>query len=219
MRSYEIRRAGGAVPLGGAIEGTPWAQAAALEIAEFPWYAAGAKQATTVRLLWDDAALYVQFVCEDRHIFAQVTERNGPVCEDSCVELFAMPQPDRQANYFNLELNCCGVFLLGWGPGRGGRRRVTHELAQRFQVATSVPGPTKAEAEDDDGWWAAAALPFEVLGAFTSLRLAPAAGDVWRANLYRCGGATEPQFACWNPIEAAQPDFHRPEYFGELRFV
>jgi len=219
MRTYEIRHAHDSVPLTGDAQAGPWADAAALVIEEFPWHTAGSKQATTGRLLWDDRALYVQFVCEDRHIFAQVTELNGPVCEDSCVELFAMPQPDRQANYFNLEMNCCGVFLLGWGPGRGGRRRVTPELAERFQVATSVPGPTKAEAADDDGWWAVAALPWDVLGAFTDLALPPAAGDVWRANLYRCGGASEPQFACWNPIEAPQPDFHRPEYFGELRFI
>jgi len=43
-------------------------------------------------------------------------------------------------------------------------------------------------------------------------------GTVWRANFYRCGGKTDTQYACWNPIGCEKPDFHRPEFFGDLTF-
>jgi hypothetical protein len=38
-----------------------------------------------------------------------------------------------------------------------------------------------------------------------------------RANFYKCADNTRiPHYVSWNPIEVASPDFHRPEFFGEL---
>jgi hypothetical protein len=42
--------------------------------------------------------------------------------------------------------------------------------------------------------------------------------DKWFANFYRCGGRTEPQYAVWHNIDVSEPDYHRPEHFGELVF-
>ena len=37
------------------------------------------------------------------------------------------------------------------------------------------------------------------------------------ANFYKCGDKTAvPHFLSWNPVEVPSPDFHRPEFFGEL---
>jgi hypothetical protein len=39
-------------------------------------------------------------------------------------------------------------------------------------------------------------------------------------NFYKCGDETEyPHFGCWNLIASPVPDFHRPEYFGEIVLV
>jgi hypothetical protein len=39
------------------------------------------------------------------------------------------------------------------------------------------------------------------------------------ANLYKCGdNLTTPHFLSWNPIHTEKPDFHVPQYFGELDF-
>ena len=214
MPHATVRRTAAPVPLAG----TPWAGARALEIAQYPWYEQGTKQRTTVRLLHDDAALYLQFLCDDAHIFSQVTEFNGAVFEDSCVEFFAMPQPEAGRDYLNLEINCCGVMHLGVGGGREGRRLADPPLAERFTIVTSVPGPMKDESPSDNGWWAAVKLPFDALDAFTGLDTRPSEGALWRANFHRCGGRTDPQHACWSLIARPQPDFHRPESFGELRF-
>ena len=93
MREYTIERADGPVPLTGQVNGTIWADARVLEIDTYPWYESGERQSTAARLLYDDHALYMQFHCRDRHISAAVTELNGPVCTDSCVELFAAIDP------------------------------------------------------------------------------------------------------------------------------
>ena len=68
-------------------------------------------------------------------------------------------------------------------------------------------------------WWAAVAISFRTLSELIGRTVAPAAGDAWKGNFYRCGGKTDPQFACWSPIEFPRPDFHRPEFFGELHFA
>lgn len=38
-----------------------------------------------------------------------------------------------------------------------------------------------------------------------------------RANFYKCADKTKrPHFLSWQPIPLPRPDFHRPEYFGEI---
>ena len=222
VKECVVARAASAVPLGGQIEQTPWAEATPLAIDQYPWYDCGAKHPTTVRLLYDEQFLYAQFHCADTHISAVTTKLNGPVSVDSCVEFFATIEPDRRPHYFNLEINCCGTVLLGFNDSRQNRLRNAAEATRRIGVATSLPGPTKRESPDDDGWWLAAALPFDVLSELAGVPVQPRSATAWRANFYRCGGQSDPQHACWSPIDAAAhstPDFHRPEYFGRLRFA
>ncbi len=218
MRRYTIRSVRQAPPLVGRVAGTPWEAAGVLRIDNYPWYERGEKQSTAVRMLYDRRAVYVQFRCRDRHISARATQLNGDVYLDSCVELFAMPDPEVSGDYFNLEINCCGCMHLGWGPGRRGRRLVTPQLSRRIRIAASVAAPTKEESGADRRWWVAAALPLETLSDFAGRAVRPGPGDRWRANLYRCGGRTDPQYACWSPIDRPQPDYHRPEFFGTLCF-
>ena len=215
-KQYVIRRAKGEVRL--ACDDPAWEQADRLAIDVWPWYAAGEKQATRAAVLYDDRAVYALFICQDRHIHAVETRPNGDVYLDSTVEWFAAPAPGRDGGYFNLEANCCGTIHLGWGPGREGRRLAEPDVFNDLCVVTSIPTPTKAESLNDDGWWLAAALPFKALSRFAGFTVAPASGDAWRANFYRCGGKTDPQYACWNPIAFEKPDFHRPEFFGDLTF-
>jgi hypothetical protein len=207
------------VPLVGDASGTAWDAAATLRIDRRPWDTGGVKQGTAVRVMYDRAALYVQFRCRDRHIYAVETKLNGSVYKDSCVEMFAMPHPAEGAGYFNLEINCCGCMHLGWGPGRPDRKLVTPDLAAKVRIASAVPPPTKDESPDDNGWWIAAAVPFDTLSEFTGVDVHPTSGNVWHANFYRCGGLTDQQYAVWNPIAWPHPDYHRPEFFGTLKFA
>ena len=215
-KSCLIRRA--AEPVRLACDDPAWGQAERFSIDEYPWYQSGDKQATDVALLYDDKAVYALFVCEDRHISAIETRPNGNVYLDSCVEFFAMPAPRRDPGYFNLEANCCGTVHLGFGGGREGRRLAGPRVHNQFRVVTSIATPDRVESPNDDGWWLAAALPFAAISELAGFEAAPKAGTAWRANFYRCGGKTDPQYACWNPIAWEEPDYHRPEFFGELTF-
>lgn len=221
MKRCSIPRVDASVPLIGDVAGTPWERAPAVAIDEFPWdeTASGERtESTVVRPLYDDAALYLQYHVEDARISATATEPNGPVWEDSCVELFGAPGPDGSPHYFNFEANCVGTVHLGFGPDRRDRTLIDPDLAASIRVETSVEGPTKAPSPDDDGWWLAAALPFETLAAFTGVDVAPDSGTTWRGNFHRLDGEPDPGFAAWNPVAAPDPDFHRPDSFGRLAF-
>jgi len=215
---YLIARSSIPVPLTGDASAPPWCNAETARIDQFPWHFSGRKQGTTCRVLYDSQSVYVQFQAEDRHISARVTELNGPVCTDSCVEFFATIDPARIPDYFNFETNCCGQVHLAFGPQREGRKLVPPAAAATIRIATALPGSTKEESPDDDGWWLAAAIPFRTLGELAGRPVRPERGTVWRGNFYRCGGRTDPQFACWSPVRTPKPDFHRPEFFGELLF-
>ena len=218
VKEYTIRKAAQPVDLAKGPASDAWKTAAAANIDVFPWYKEGKKQGTTVRLLYDDKAVYALFVCDDSHIFSKTAELNGPVCNDSCVEFFATINPEKGPGYFNFEANCCGVFHLGWGPERAKRTLITPEQAKRIKVATSVPAATKEESPQDNGWWLAAAIPFDVIAEMSGEPVQPKAGTVWRGNFYRCGGKTDQQFGVWNPVANPYPDYHRPEFFGTLKF-
>ena len=42
-------------------------------------------------------------------------------------------------------------------------------------------------------------------------------GTVIRANFYKCGDKMQYQhYGMWNEYHVEKPDFHRPEYFGEI---
>ena len=42
-------------------------------------------------------------------------------------------------------------------------------------------------------------------------------GIHFRGNCYKCGDRTEhPHFLAWNPVHTPTPDFHRPEFLGEM---
>ncbi|WP_222912905.1 carbohydrate-binding family 9-like protein [Natrinema sp. SYSU A 869] len=223
MKQYTITRTRSDVPLSDAVDGAPWEEAAAIHIDEFSWHESGPKPLTTGRVLYDDEAIYLQFFVEDDDITASVTELNGPTFEDSSVEFFADPTPDEDSLYLNFEPNCCGQFKLAWQEAgwqeRGiGRDLISPDLASRISIRTSVTGSTADGDADDDGWWLAAAIPFDVLSTLTGREIAPTAGTEWRGNFYRSGVASDSQKATWNLIEKPEPDYHSPTYFGRLPF-
>jgi hypothetical protein len=188
-------------------------------MAVFPWYVKGDKQKTLVKTLYDQAAIYLNFECDDRHSFSRTTVINGPVWTDSCVEFFAIPEPAaKPSHYFNLEINCCGTILFGYGPHRQERKSIPPALGARITTVASLAGPTKEESPADSSWTMRARLPFDVLRELAGIP-GPVSGTIWKVNFYRCGGKTDEQFAAWADIRTPRPDFHRPEFFQEVVFA
>lgn len=137
------------------------------------------------------------------------------ICEDSCVEFFFSPSGELGSGYVNLEVNCCGTLHLAYGTGRENRQFISLEAASLLQRKTSIDNPVKFEHSSDKQWTVDIVLPFAAIEQLTGDKVNH---QQWFGNFYRCGGRKDPQYAVWNNIEVTDPDYHQPEYFGELAF-
>src|SRR3546814_9695772 len=56
------------------------------------------------------------------------------------------------------------------------------------------------------------------LAVFDAHVVGSLAGRRCTGNFYKCGDdLPEPHYVAWNPIDNPTPNFHLPQYFGELR--
>ena len=154
-------------------------------------------------------ALVVDFRVSGLDLRAQNTQDNGRQWEDSCVEVFIQDPED--GNYYNFEINALGKVLACTGPDRHERTpRTQEEMDDILRFAQVEGGPL--EQEGIHTWRVGVVIPFYLIG------IAPEKlPKSIKANFYKCGDKTlHPHYLSWSPVETPRPDFHRPEFFGEL---
>lgn len=139
----------------------------------------------------------------------------GPVWEDSCCEFFV--SPDVEGGYYNLETNCIGTVLLCNGQGRENRTKAPSDVLRAIERWSSLGREPFEMKENKQKWELALVVP---VSSFFRHNLKDLSNLVMRANFYKCGDkTTKPHFLSWNPIDLPAPDFHRPDFFGEIRFL
>lgn len=213
---YEIKRVAGAITIDGRIDEAAWQNAVTTTL-QFPWAAqTGAKQSTTVRLLWDDEFLYASFACDDTDIVAHHLQRDDPTYRDDAVELFLNPNP-KQSAYFGLEMNSRGVlydylYVFPYALVK------THDL-RGAKLASHLRGSLNLTSDTDQGWTLEVAIPLVALAELAGNKPATA-GTEWTANLNRWDG-TEPhrRLSVWSDTLQPRPNPHNPVRFGTLVFV
>lgn len=173
-------------------------------IDSYVWDANGYKPEARAYVTWSGKGLHVLLCALESEISVKATEFNGEVYQDSCLEFFLQPFQD-DSRYINIETNAGGVALIGFGPNR----------AERVRLEKMPEGMELTASRHRGGWWA---VSYIVPGAlFNELYgREPKPGDVMRGNFYKCDESIHPHFGSWAPIVHFQPDFHRPEWFGEL---
>ncbi len=175
------------------------------------------------RIGWKEEFLFVKFYVKEGEILGSYTRDGSPVCRDSCVELFL--SPEGASGYYNFEFNCIGCCLLCYGESREGRKMLAPEtLKQIFRIPSLGLEPLHrvqgASLEERETWSLLAVIPVSVFSEHGETGLSSFAAARMRGNLYSCGDALQkPHFLSWNPVKTENPDFHRPEYFGELWFA
>lgn len=185
-----------------------WQSVLRAEIAHFPWDdpANSYKPEAWGQVAWDDTGLTVRLFCRERNPRAVYTKPNDPVYKDSCLEFFV--KAEEGASYCNFELNAKAALLAGRGEP-GNRTRILEEGQAVFQAR-----PLSLE----DGWGVELRVPFQVLGV--GERADRSNPPRLRCNFYKCGDDTSiPHYGCWSPIDNLTPQFHLPEFFGQLELV
>jgi hypothetical protein len=158
-------------------------------------------------------SIFIKYNVHGSMIRAIYSKDQEPVNEDSCVEFFCkVPGNDK---YMNFEFNCIGtckaskriarnvdvtpfskeeLSMIKRYPSLG--RRAFNEMEGMFEWEVTVKIPLRIMGIDPDN------LPQNITG-----------------NFYKCADGTDSKhYVTWNPVKTDIPDFHRPEFFGELIF-
>ena len=215
LPEYTVLRAATPPVIDGKLDEAAWAAAPAIRDFVFPWWKEGKKEPTVAKLLWDDEHLYVAFICQDAHITARHTARDGKIPEDDCVEIMLTPDADRPHVYFNVEFNVIGGILDNFRPDGPDKPRAPKWDAEGLKLAGTHDGTLNDDRDTDRSWQVEVAIPWRNFAAHMK-SLPPRAGAVMRANLNRHGGATNPQYSQWSHGGTPKPAFHTPDRFGRL---
>ena len=171
------------------------------------------------RMAYDRDNVYVIFRVQDRYVKSVVQEYNGNVSGDSCVEFFFAPDPANPLCYFNLEINAGGTPLIFYitKPMSGLTRLLPEEIAQ-IEIAHSLPRVVDPEIQEPVTWTIECRVPFSILEKYAKVAR-PSAGVQWKANFYKTGSRTSsPNYLTWSPVLFERPNFHLPQYFGDIQF-
>ena len=160
----------------------------------------------TVYIASSDTALCLLYKVKEEHVLGAVLENNGPVWEDSCVETF-IKDPVGEG-YYNIEVTCIATKLAAHRLSRTEFELFDAESISRIRCVSTLPH-TQTDLSNKE-WMVGEIIPFASLG----LEKAP---ESLKVNFYKCGDkCRQPHFLSWSPIDLPTPNFHCPEFFGEI---
>jgi len=220
LPTYVCKRSTLSTPFTDDFQALDWEKAATVSLTDAVTGEATGVQ-TEVRALYDDTYLFVQFKCEDPYIWATIEDRDGPVWEEECVEIFLNPSGSKH-QYFEINLNPLNTLFDACVLNRRTEQRQNEsfEPLAQFDIA-GVKTETKIEGDmhvDGGGksWTAYYAIPHKAL--YGAANVPPQAGDIWRANFYRIDSPTSDQHDHYAWSQTGKVAFHLPWRFGFLRF-
>lgn len=161
-----------------------------------------------------NSELFIKYYVEEQTVRAVNTESNQPVYQDSCVEFFT--RPTTEGPYLNFEFNAIGTCLMQRGLSRADRKFANPDEISLIRRLSSLGNQAIKEGNDLKEWQLTLAIPFQLIFGETQPNLV---GKMIMANFYKCGDKLpQPHYLTWNPIQTDHPDFHRPEFFGVVKF-
>ncbi len=184
-------------------------------ISNNPWPVYSYKPSVKFVLGYSYECLFIKFYVEEEAVRAKFRNINDPVFKDSCVEFFI--SFNEEEKYYNLEFNCLGTCRLGFGEGRENRTLVPEALIRKIRHAVVLQKTALPNGNRVTSWELTLIVPVEV---FYQHEISSFKGISAKGNFYKCGDELpNPHYLSWNNIKAAEPNFHLPEYFGEVQFV
>ncbi len=154
---------------------------------------------TSVRIGYDDDALYIAYVCDEdtKKLITKYEGRDTSVWRDDCVDFVLFPPGTPKSDFFHFIVNSAGACYDSIGNH-------DKEWNGEFQLATG---------KDAGTWTVEMAIPWKTLGT------KPASGEVWRAQFGRAnitggGGPESMVFSAWVPSTS----FNNADYLGVITF-
>ena len=159
-------------------------------------------------------ALLLHYRVEEQSVRAVAKNDHEHIWEDACVEFFCMPASD--GLYYNIECNCAGKLIVAVGKDRNERQPAPVEVMKGVDRWASLGTEPFDTRQEPTKWELALLVP---ITTFFKHKLESFSGLKATGNVYKCGDCLPvPHFISWNPIKTENPDFHRPEFFGQMHF-
>ena len=216
---YEVSKLQEPMQIDGNWNKPQWQNTEALEIINYMGETPEFRPLVKAKMKYDSESLYLIFEVKDRYVRCVTQEINGPVWEDSCVEFFFSPDTNLPEQYFNLEINCGGTPLMRYNIiPRKETKILDVEDIRKIKIAHSLPAIVNPELTKNVTWIIEYKIPVEILCKYSNVTY-PKEGIIWRANFYKIAKkSSNPHFITWSVVKNAKPDFHLPQYFGQLIF-
>ncbi|RCW31592.1 carbohydrate-binding family 9-like protein [Marinilabilia salmonicolor] len=177
---------------------------------EFPY-----QPQVSFAMAYNENHLFLNFKVQEQHIRAMETETNGNVWEDSCCEFFCAFDDE---GYYNIETNCIGTQLIGWGANKEERTLLNPETIDAVQKHSTLKRRTIEPQSGRFEYQLTLIIPAATFVNHPGVKFT--SGMQLKGNFYKCGDKTpEPHFISWNPIEIEDPNFHRPDFFGVIELA
>ncbi len=155
--------------------------------------------------------IYLDFLVRCNYLRAVNYTDNTPVSEDSCVSFFVSPNPGNES-YWALEFNCVGTANASVCSKRNDCLPLPESTLKAIRRYASVGTRPFQEVEGSFIWSVVVAIPLEILQLEYNGKPIP-----MRGNFNKCASATsQPHYLSWTPILTPEPDFHQPDFFGDI---
>lgn len=185
----------------------------ATALTQVPWADYPYKPSVNFKIAYTPDSILLNYDVKEKHIKAEYRNTNDPVYKDSCVEFFLSFDG---THYYNLEFNCVGTGLIGYGDAnKDQRQRLPNVTVEQVKTYSTINARSSLDMEKE--WHLLLDIPFTVFEADTIVTLA---GVRCKGNFYKCGDELPtPHFVSWSAIDHPTPNFHLPQFFGELYFA
>lgn len=187
-----------------------------------------------LKMGYSGTILGLLYTLEGDELLARYTRNWDMVCRDSCVECFIAAEPEDPA-YVNLEFNPLGTCWAQTGTDREHREKLSMKalsaIFRRGFITTSSMDTGGLDGQSRVRWEMLIMFPLQEVGILTntikqlSVENSGACeadmlkGVCLRANFYTTGDDLQkPVYQSWCAIDTPAPDFHQPDYFGEMVF-
>lgn len=172
---------------------------------EYPY-----KPITAFDIARTDTNLYIRYFVKGNELKATYSIDNSPVHKDSCVEFFMKKEEDPY--YMNFEFNCIGTCDAAHRQSREIKKSLSADEYAMIHRHSSLESKTFEKKGGVHAWELVISIPFVLMGLDPKNLPEKILG-----NFYKCADETDtPHFVSWSPIPLEHPDFHCPQFFGEI---
>jgi Carbohydrate-binding family 9 len=189
-----------------------WNKVEPIIIDNYLWMENNYKPRVEAELCYSADYLFSHFKVYEKEITATYTKFNDPVHKDSCVEFFVNLFPNETDKYFNFEVNPIGTMHVGFGI-LGNRRSIE---TSEIKINSTYKKPFSG-IHGREYWEVFFKTPIALFEKHYKLKFK---ANKAKGNFYKCGDETKYEhYGVWNNIFSEKPNFHLPNYFGNLVFI